>query len=63
MIGALLVAATLPITLRQHVFAPWSLLEPSLLTLALTNVALGERSLMRVLVLTIIASVNRETAC
>jgi hypothetical protein len=58
--GALLVACTVPIALRYHTFAPWSLLEPALLTLGLTWIA--ERRDERILPLTIVASLNRETA-
>jgi hypothetical protein len=59
LIGTLATACTLPITLRQHIYAPWSWLEPSLLMLGL--LAIIERRSALLLVLTIAASLNRET--
>ena len=57
--GALLVACTLPISLRHHLYSPYSLLEPSLLLLAMHWVANGRT--VAVLILSIVASLNRET--
>jgi hypothetical protein len=60
LIGALFVASTLPIVLRQHYFEPASFLEPSLITIALLWTYRGLA--WRVVPLTIIASFTRETA-
>ena len=57
--GALLVAAVLPITLRQHFLQPWSLLEPTLLTLGLMCAYRGFAG--AIVPLAILASLNRET--
>jgi hypothetical protein len=61
LVGVLLVAATMPIALRQHYLAPWSLLEPSLLTLMLIGVSTHRLRLMELLALTLVAALNRET--
>ena len=60
LIGVLIVAATLPITLRYHTFAPWSILEAVMITAGLTWIARGQT--VYVLPLTVIATLNRETA-
>ncbi|MGH9139837.1 MAG: hypothetical protein ACRD2I_01700 [Vicinamibacterales bacterium] len=60
LIGALLVAATLPITLRNNFFEPASFIEPSLLTIALVWTYRG--AVWRVLPLTVLGSFVRETA-
>jgi len=59
LVGVLLTACTLPITLRQHLYAPYSLLEPTLFTLALMAIFHG--SLLGVFLTTVVASLNRET--
>jgi hypothetical protein len=60
LIGALFVAATLPIALRNNYFEPASFLEPSLLALALLWTSRGR--MWRVVPLTVVASFVRETA-
>ena len=57
--GTLATAATLPIVLRQHIYTPWSWLEPPLLLLGLVWIV--ERRTMPVVLLTIVATLNRET--
>jgi hypothetical protein len=59
LIGALFVSATMAIALRHHFYAPYSLLEPTLLILSLHAIYHGRAS--HVLVLGILASLNRET--
>ncbi len=59
LVGALLVAATLPIMLRQHVYAPYSLLEPIFFLLAFD--ALFRCRITLAAVLAVLASINRET--
>lgn len=58
--GTLLIAATLRIALRHHDYQPWSLLEPSLITMALLWMLRRRHLALAVLVL--VASLNRETA-
>ena len=60
LIGVLLVAATLPITLRYHTFAPWSILEAVMMTMGLKWIA--QQKTWVILLLTLIATLNRETA-
>lgn len=57
--GTLMVATTLPIALRQHFFAPWSLLEPVFLLIGL--MAIRRRSTWSLAALTVVATLNRET--
>ncbi len=59
LIGPLFIASTLSISLRQHFYAPYSILEPALLLLGLHWTY--HRRVARVLMLTVIASLNRET--
>jgi hypothetical protein len=61
LIGSLLIAATLPVTLRHHIFAPYSFVEPILLTLVLGALARRSLTLPGLLMLTAIATLNRET--
>jgi len=60
LVGPLLVAATLPIALRNNYFEPASFLEPTLLTLALSWTCDGRH--WRIVPLTAVASLSRETA-
>jgi hypothetical protein len=59
LLGAVFVAAVVPIALRQHSLAPGSLLEPSLVTLALLGA--HRRWTTAIIPLTVVASLNRET--
>jgi hypothetical protein len=59
LIGALLVAATMPIALRHHFYAPYSLVEPTFLILGLHAIYHGRARY--VLILAVLASLNRET--
>jgi hypothetical protein len=59
LVGALLVAATIPISLRQHFYAPYSLLEPGLLLLGLDAIYRGR--LGPAIAIALIATLNRET--
>ena len=59
MVGALFVAATLPISLRQHLYAPYSLIEPALLLLGLHW--LYHRRVALAGTLGLLATLNRET--
>lgn len=60
LIGVLLVACTLRITIRQHDYAPSSYLEPSFFALGLLAILHGRRGLFALLVA--VATLNRETA-
>lgn len=59
LLGAVLCAALLPISLRDHFFQPWSLLEPAIFCLA--YVAAYRDDLRLALALTVVAVLNRET--
>lgn len=59
LVGTLATASTLPITLRQHIYAPWSWLEPTLLMVGLLCIL--DRRGLRLLVLSVVATLNRET--
>jgi hypothetical protein len=59
LIAILLVACTLPISLRQHYYAPWSLLEPSFMTGGLLLIRRNAHAAL--LALTVVATLNRET--
>jgi hypothetical protein len=61
MVGMLIIGATLRVTLQDFAvpYQPWSFLEPSLIALGLLAIAHGRTYI--VLVLTVIASLNRET--
>jgi len=59
LIGALLVAATMPIALRHHFYSPYSLVEPTFLILGLH--AIYHERVRPVLILAVLASLNRET--
>ncbi len=59
LVGVLMIGCTLPISLRNHLYAPYSLWEPTLLTAGLLCIV---RDRLRWLpFLTIAASLNRET--
>lgn len=58
--GALFVATTLPITTRQHDYAPYSLLEPTFVALALLCILKNRRLLLGLVIA--VATFNRETA-
>jgi hypothetical protein len=60
LVGVLFVAATLPITTRQHDYAPYSFLEPTFFALALLCILKDRRFLLGLLIA--IATLNRETA-
>lgn len=60
LIGVLLIACTLRITIRQHDYAPSSYLEPSFFALGLLAILHGRRGWFALLVA--IATLNRETA-
>jgi hypothetical protein len=60
LIGALFVAGTLPIALRDHYFQPWSLLEAALFTAALHFAYRGR--FWPAAAVVFLASLNRETA-
>jgi hypothetical protein len=57
--GALLAACTVPITLRYHTYAPWSIAEPCFVIAAL--MAIRRRRDLWIVPLTVLASLNRET--
>ena len=59
LIGVMLMLGTMPIALRDHFYAPYSLLEPVLFTIACILIADGRDWL--VLPLVIVATLNRET--
>ena len=59
MVGVLLIVCTQSIALRYHTFAPWSIVEPLLLTIALTAVRSGQDRW--IVPLTVVAALNRET--
>jgi hypothetical protein len=59
LIGVLLVASTLRITIRQHDYAPFSYLEPTFFAVALLLILRDRRIWFALLVL--LASLNRET--
>jgi hypothetical protein len=60
LVGILLVAATLPIALRNNFFEPASFVEPTLMTIALLWTYRGQA--WRVVPITVVASFTRETA-
>lgn len=60
LVGVLLIACTLRITIRQHDYSPYSFLEPSFFALGLLAILHGRRGWFAVLVA--IATLNRETA-
>jgi hypothetical protein len=57
--GSVLVAALVPLTLRFQWYQPWSIVEPGLLALGLA--ALIRRRTTALVLLTILATLNRET--
>lgn len=59
LIGVLVAASTLPMALRYHAYSPYSLLEPTFFALAL--VWIREERLVLLALLTLIATLNRET--
>ncbi len=59
LVGVLLAASTLPMALRYHAYSPYSLLEPTFFALALLWIR-EERHVLLAL-LTLIATLNRET--
>jgi hypothetical protein len=59
--GPLLLAATVPIALRDHHYQPWSLLEPVFICVAIVLALRGTGPAGAVL-LTVVATLNRETA-
>ena len=59
LIGVLFVASTIFVPFFDHYFQPWSLLEPALYAAAL--LAIHDRRYYRLAVLTLLASLNRET--
>ena len=60
LVGVLLIASTLRITIRQHDYSPSSFLEPSFFALGLLAILHGRRGWLAVLVA--VATLNRETA-
>lgn len=60
LVGVLLIACTLRITIRQHDYSPYSFLEPSFFALGLLAILHGRRGWFAMLVA--IATLNRETA-
>jgi hypothetical protein len=60
LIGVLLVASTLRITIRQHDYSPSAFLEPSFFALGLLAILHGRRGWFALLVA--VATLNRETA-
>lgn len=60
LIGVLFVASTIPIALKDDYFQPWSLMEPGLFAAAL--LLIYKRRLGLLALLTLLASLNRETA-
>jgi hypothetical protein len=60
LVGVLLMCCTLPIALRYHAFAPWSILEPVIMTVGLRWIATQQTVL--IVPLTLVATLNRETA-
>lgn len=59
LVGALFVAATMPLAFRDHGYQPWSLLEPGLLALGL--LVLHRRQAALYGLLAVVACLNRET--
>lgn len=59
LVGVLLVACTLRITIRQHDYSPYSFLEPSFFALGLLAILHGRRGWFALLVA--VATLNRET--
>lgn len=69
LIGSLLVACLLPVSLRDHYYQPWSLLEATLFTAALLlmcrqreGVESAWRNYLGLAAVVLVASLNRETA-
>ena len=60
LVGVLLIASTLRITIRQHDYSPSAFLEPSFFALGLLAILHGRRGWFALLVA--VATVNRETA-
>jgi hypothetical protein len=60
LIGVLFIAGTIPIALQDHYFQPWSLLEAGFFSAAL--VAIHRQHYLLLVSLTVLASLNRETA-
>lgn len=60
LVGILFIGGMMPIALKDHFYAPWSLLEPALFTLALLLMVRKRTILLGVIVA--IATLNRETA-
>lgn len=60
LVGALIAATTLPITLRNTYYAPFSLLEPTFFALALIWIHQSQH--VRLAALLVVATLNRETA-
>lgn len=60
LIGVLLIACTLRITIRQHDYSPYSFLEPSFFALGLLAILHARRGWFALLVA--VATLNRETA-
>lgn len=60
LVGALFAAGTMPIALQDHYYAPWSLLDAGLFTMAM--LAIHGRRHWLVTVLLLISALNRETA-
>src|SRR5215471_6078583 len=58
--GGLFATAVLPIGLHHHIYAPWSLLEPTMWTTALVLMVRGRTRWLPALI--VIATLNRETA-
>ena len=59
LIGVLLTACTLPISLRNHFYSPYSIIEPAFLLAGL--VCVKRQSYVALVWLTLLASLNRET--
>lgn len=59
LVGVLLAASTLPMALRYHAYSPYSLLEPTFFALALLWIR--EERLVRLALLMLVATLNRET--
>ena len=59
LVGVLVAASTLPMALRYHAYSPYSLLEPTFFALAL--VWLREQRHVRLVLLMLVATLNRET--
>jgi hypothetical protein len=60
LVGALFVAATMPMALQDHDLQPWSVTEAALFTAALISIAHHRYSWLAIL--TLLAALNRETA-